>query len=112
MLLTPASPQENPALVDEVLGWMNATDPLGAAASLLAMRDRPNRTELLGRVTVPALVIGADRDQAIPVEQSRLLAEHLTDAELCILHGGGHMVNLEQPEGFNDALGEFLSKFC
>ena len=35
--------------------------------------------------------------------------EGLPEAELCILHGGGHMVNLEQPAGFNDAVLEFLA---
>jgi len=33
----------------------------------------------------------------------------MPDAELCILHGGGHMINLEQPTGFNHAILEFLA---
>ena len=63
----------------------------------------------LAAISQPALVIGADQDQAIPVENSRIIAEGLPDAELCILHGGGHMVNLEQPVGFNEAILEFLA---
>jgi len=43
------------------------------------------------------------------LDNSHLIAEGLPEAELCILHGGGHMVNLEQPTGFNEAILEFLA---
>lgn len=109
LLFAPATLTDNPELVDEVFGWMNATDPQGAAAGLIAMRDRKDCIALLGSISQPALVIGADQDQAAPVENSRIIVEGLPDAELCVLHGGGHMVNLEQPEGFNEAILEFLA---
>jgi len=109
LLFAPATLAENPQLVDEVFGWMRAADPRGAAAGLIAMRDRKDYVALLGSISQPALVIGADQDQAVPLENSRIIAEGIPDAELCILHGGGHLVNLEQPEGFNDALLEFLA---
>jgi 3-oxoadipate enol-lactonase len=109
LLFAPATLTDNPELVDEVFGWINATAPQGAASGLIAMRDRKDCIALLGGISQPALVIGADQDQAVPVENSRIIAEWLPDAELCILHGGGHMVNLEQPEGFNEAILEFLA---
>ena len=109
LLFAPATMTDNPELVDEVLGWVNATAPQGAASGLIAMRDRKDCIALLGSISQPALVIGADQDQALPEENSRIIAEGLPDAKLCILHGGGHMVNLEQPEGFNEAILEFLA---
>lgn len=109
LLFAPETLAENGALVDEVVGWIRATDPVGAAAGLIAMRDRKDYLPLLDSISHPALVIGADLDQALPLENSRLLAEGLPDADLCILHGAGHMVNLEQPEGFNQAIMEFLA---
>ena len=110
ILFAPATFTDNPELVGEVFGWMDATDPLGAAAALIAMRDRKDCIPLLGSITRPALVIGADEDRAAPVEHSRVIAEGLPDAELCILQGGGHMVNMEQPTGFNEAIFTFLSR--
>jgi len=101
--------QNNPELVDEVFAWMRATDPQGAASGLIAMRDRKDYVSLLGKFGQPALVIGAEQDQAITVENSRIIVEGLPEAELCVLHGGGHMVNLEQPEGFNETILEFLA---
>lgn len=109
LLFAPATLTDNPELVDEVFGWLNATAPQGAAAALIAMRDRKDCVPLLGGISQPALVIGADQDQAVPVENSRIIAEGLPDAELCILHGGGHLVNLEQPAGFNEAILKFLA---
>lgn len=109
ILFAPETLTDNPALVGDVLGWMDATDPRGAAAALIAMRDRRDCVPLLGSISHPALVIGADQDQASPVENSRIIAEGLQDGELCILHGAGHMVNLEQPIGFNEAILGFLA---
>jgi len=109
ILFAPETLTDNPELVEEVFGWIDATDPRGAAAGLVAMRDRKDYIVLLGSFSQPALVIGADLDQAAPVENSRLIAEGLPEAELCILHGGGHMVSLEQPTGFNEAILEFLA---
>ena len=109
ILFSPETLTDNLALVEEVFGWINATDPRGAAAGLIAMRDRKDYSALLGSFSQPALVIGAEQDQAAPVENSRLIAERLPQAELCILHGAGHMVNLEQPTGFNEAILEFLN---
>jgi pimeloyl-ACP methyl ester carboxylesterase len=109
ILFAPATPAENPELIDEVLDWMNATSPQSAAAGLIAMRERKDYLPLLGGISQPSLVIGGDQDQAIPVENSRVLAEGLQDAKLSILPGGGHMVNLEQPAGFNEAIRGFLA---
>ena len=109
ILFAPATLTDNPELVDEVFGWVIATAPQGAAGGLIAMRDRKDCIALLGSIGQPALVIGADQDQAAPVENSRIIAEGLPDAELCILHGGGHMVNMEQPAGFNEAILKFLA---
>ena len=108
ILFAPATMADNPELVAEVFGWMNATDPEGAVAGLIAMRDRKGHVDLLGSISQPALVIGADQDRAVPEENSRIIAEGLPDAKLCILQGGGHMVNLEQPEEFNEAILAFL----
>lgn len=110
VLFAPETMTDNPELVEEVFGWMKATSPQGAADGLIAMRERRDSTPLLGSISHPALVIGADQDQAIPLENSQILAEGLPNAELCVLHGGGHMVNLEQPVAFNDTIYAFLTE--
>jgi len=110
LLFAPETLADNAEMIDEVFSWMNATDPQGAAGGLFAMRDRKDCVPLLGGISQPSLVIGAEQDQAIPVENSRIIVEGLPEAELCILNGGGHMVNMEQPIGFNEAILEFLAE--
>ena len=109
ILFAPATLTAHPELVAEVSGWISATDPDGAAAGLIAMRERKDYLPLLGAIRQPALVIGAEQDQAIPSGQSRLLADGIANARLAILPGGGHLVNLEQPDGFNAVLLGFLA---
>ncbi|BCR03804.1 alpha/beta hydrolase [Desulfuromonas versatilis] len=100
--------EENPQLVDRVTSWMRQTDPQGLAGGMLAMRDRPDYTERLPGFRIPALVIGAEKDRAVPVEQSRVLAAGIPGARRCLITGAGHMVNLERPDAFNECLLEFL----
>ncbi len=99
-----------PQLVTEVRDWMVATDPAGLVLGLQAIRDRNNSDPLLPALKLPALVIGARDDKAIPPDKSVYLAEHIAGAELCLIDGGGHMVNLEQVEAFNQGLLGFLQR--
>lgn len=110
ILFAPATLTDNPDLVGEVLGWMNAADPRGAGSALIAMRERKDYAALLGLVSQPTLVIGGDQDQTIPLDNSRAIAAGISGAKLCILSGSGHLVNLEQPGAFNKAILEFLTE--
>ncbi|MEJ2699992.1 MAG: alpha/beta hydrolase [Desulfuromonadales bacterium] len=110
ILFARETPLRNPTLVAEVSEWMLGTDPRGLAAGLLAMRDRRDYSSAIGIFDLPALVIKAGEDRAIPPAEADLLAAGLPRATLCTLEGGGHMVNLEQPEGFNACLLDFLRR--
>ena len=108
-LFAPETVSNNTELVNEVLNWIQATDPQAAAAALIAMRDRKNSLAMLGEIRQPALIISADQDQAITMEQSRIIADTLPNAKLCILSAAGHMVNMEQAPEFNKAILTFLA---
>jgi len=99
-----------PQLVEEVRGWMSATDPAGLVLGLQAIRDRIDSSPLLPNLKLPALVIGVRQDKAIPPEKSVYLAEHIAGAEFCVIEGGGHMVNLEQVDAFNRGMLGFLRR--
>ena len=86
-----------------------AASPVGLAGGLLALRDRADYSSRLGEFTLPALVIGAEEDMAIPPEESRKLAAGLVNATLRMIPEAGHMVMLEQPTAVNQALREFLA---
>lgn len=63
----------------------------------------------LARLHVPALLIGGARDRCTPPEALLALAQVLPDARAVLLPGVGHWPHLEDPEGFEAALLEFLA---
>ncbi|MHC3470159.1 alpha/beta fold hydrolase [Streptomyces sp. 7R007] len=89
---------------------MTATRPEGAAAALRARAERPDYRALLARVTVPALVVVGSDDTYTPVADAEAMHAALPDSTLRVIEGAAHLPNLERPEEFNAALGEFLAR--
>ena len=58
----------------------------------------------LGRLSVPTLVITGEADRLLPPENSRRLAEHIPNAHLVLVEGGGHVFFVEQPDVTNQEL--------
>jgi pimeloyl-ACP methyl ester carboxylesterase len=73
------------------------------------MRSRRDYLAMLPELHVPALVVGAALDLAIPPAHSEALAAWLPNAELHIIANAGHLANLEQPVAFNRVLLDFLN---
>lgn len=109
-LLAPANYAQNPALVAEVGEIMRQSTVPGIVSALGAMRDRPDYTPLLPRITRPALVIGGTDDQLFPRAEFERMANGLPDVRLVLLPQAGHLSNLEQPDLFNDAVKQFLKR--
>ncbi len=109
ILFAPGAVIRNPDMVLQVHEIMEAASPEGLVCGLMAMRDRPDYSDMLGEIRVRSLVIGAEEDLAIPVHESEKLATGLHDATLCIIPAAGHMVMLEQAEVVNRAITEFLA---
>lgn len=108
LLFAPGILQKRPELVAAVRKWMDTAAPEGVVGGLLAMRDRKDYLALLPSFNLPALVIGAAQDLAVPPSHAEALAAGLPAAKLHIIPNAGHMVNLEQPEVFNRTLLDFL----
>jgi len=111
VLFAPDTAQNRHELAAQVRQWMEAMTPQGIAAALLAMRERTDYESSLAEMTLPALVVGAEQDLAVPVEHARLLASGLPNSTLEVIPAAGHMVNLEQSVLFNQALLRFLRQF-
>jgi 3-oxoadipate enol-lactonase/4-carboxymuconolactone decarboxylase len=83
------------------------SDPKGYAACCAALRDADTRAEL-GKISVPTLVIGSDKDPSTPWEaHGAILAKNIPKAKAFRLHTA-HLSNLEQPRAFTGALLDFL----
>lgn len=73
-----------------------------------ALRDRPDRQEVLRGVHVPALILCGREDRLCPVERHRLMQKLISGAKLEIIDGAGHLPVLEQPETTTAALARWL----
>lgn len=63
----------------------------------------------LEKVTVPTLVIHGDADGIVPFEVSgKRTADSVAGAQLVVVEGGSHGVNVSHPEAFNAALLDFV----
>ena len=77
-------------------------------ASLEGMKERPDRSSLLPRIQIPALVLSGDQDALIPVEETRAMAESIPGARTTIISEAGHLPPIEQPDQVNQALIELF----
>jgi pimeloyl-ACP methyl ester carboxylesterase len=65
--------------------------------------------EVLGDITIPALVIGGEHDRLTVSDASLHLAKNLPEAELVMLEDCGHMTMLERHNEFNELVERFLN---
>jgi pimeloyl-ACP methyl ester carboxylesterase len=83
------------------------SDPKGYAACCAALRDTDMRASL-SRISVPALIIGGERDPSTPWEgNGSILAADIPGARTVLLQTA-HLSNLEEPIAFTHAVRDFL----
>ena len=63
----------------------------------------------LQKITAPTLVITGAEDVLIAPENSKILADRIPGAQLCIISGGAHQFLVEQPHAANEAVLSFLN---
>ena len=85
---------------------MMAPESYGHQIDAILEHDTVSR---LHHVRAPTLVLAAAEDVLTPVAFSAEIAAAIPDARLVVLPGGGHAVQVEDPEAFNSAVLEFLS---
>jgi 3-oxoadipate enol-lactonase len=109
-LLVPANAEADPELADFVREIIGDTSVSGAVGALQAMRDRPDSVPSLGEITVPTLIIHGADDQLIPPSEAELMHNAIKGSKLVLIEGAAHLLNLERPDEFNDAVIEFLEE--
>jgi 3-oxoadipate enol-lactonase len=94
-------------IIDALRAQFEATDLLGYSGCCAAIRDMDMRP-LLPLITTPTLVIGGSEDPATPPSHSKLLADLIPGAALCML-AAAHLSNIEQPSAFGRLLLSYLT---
>ena len=88
-------------------------DATGAANTLLRVqRDRPSLWDLTDRMEglrVPTLVLTGDEDWPCLLP-GVLMKQNIPTAALSVMPNCGHTINLEDPDGFNRIVGDFVAQ--
>lgn len=100
---TSASRQTKRLLVEEVRDIMFQQPKASVVAALQAMRDRPDRREVLRGLQAPCLVLVGEHDTVTPPAAAQVMAD-LARAELVVIPGAAHLSPMEQPQAVNAAL--------
>ena len=108
LLFAPETMHRQPALIAQVTSWMRSTPPRALAGGLLAMRDRKDYTPLLPGFRQPSLVVVGSEDASASQSALELFRSGLPNCQSRVIAAAGHMVNMEQPGAFNQALLTFL----
>ncbi|QIN84809.1 alpha/beta fold hydrolase [Rubrobacter tropicus] len=107
-LLSPHTRENDGGLAEKVRAIILENTPDGAVAALGAMRERPDSETTLGEISVPTLVIGGEDDAISSPGVMGEMAGKIRGSRHVTLTNVGHLSNLEDPEGFNGAVKEFL----
>jgi 3-oxoadipate enol-lactonase len=106
-LFAPEFQTRHPDLMRDRREAFLRTDPEVFRAACAALAELDLRPEL-AKVAVPVLVLVGEHDEATPPPMSRELAAGLPQARLEIIPGCAHVPQLQSPDIFLDAIGEFL----
>ena len=104
-LLKPNSP---PGVVRKVRGMIEETSAPAAIYTVMALRDRPDSSTSLHRVSCPTLVLCGEDDLIVRDEESRAMADAIRGSQFARVPGSGHLSNLENPDEFNRVVLDFL----
>jgi 3-oxoadipate enol-lactonase len=102
-------PNPDPQIADQVRKIVETTEASAAIHALAAMRERPDSSKFLPRLSCPTMVITGAEDVMIRVEDSRAMADVIPGSRFMRIPHSGHLSNLENPEEYNRALLGFLN---
>jgi 3-oxoadipate enol-lactonase len=110
-LYAPGFPDRQPEHVAEDLrvGRAQPDHPIGARRQWEAMEGFDSHDRLPG-LRLPTLVLHGTEDQLIPVESARRLAARISDAELVLLEGAGHVYHSERAAEADEAVLDFVRR--
>ena len=91
-----------------ILQMYLSLNPVGYAHSTRMILNAVFDSSLLQRIDRPTLVLAGEEDPALPA--CRFIHGQIQGSQLVVIPNAGHLSNLDQPEAFNQAVMEFLTK--
>jgi pimeloyl-ACP methyl ester carboxylesterase len=108
---SPGWPETHPERFEEILGARleHPTPDTTLVAHTEACYGFYDEGRAVEEIGVPALVVHGDADLIVPVENGRMLAARLPNAQYVELKRRGHNLMLEDPETFTSLVLDFLT---
>jgi len=107
-LLAAATVRDKPDVVARVTEMVLQTDPGGAAAAQRGMAARRDYSSDLANIKVPTLIIAGREDGVRTPADAEFIERGIKESQLLVIDDAGHLMNMEQPHVFNDAMLDFL----
>jgi 3-oxoadipate enol-lactonase len=107
-LLSQHTVNERPDVISRVTEMVLNTDPRGAAAAQCGMAMRRDYSDDLTYIGVPTSIIAGREDGVRTPEDAQFIQHGIKGSQLVVIDDAGHLMNMEQPDDFNDALLTFL----
>jgi pimeloyl-ACP methyl ester carboxylesterase len=95
-----------PDVVEEFGLSMLTFHPAGFRA--MARASAEDLRDVLPQVRAATLLVYGDKDARAPLDVARRLQTAISGSRLVVLPDVGHLCNIEAPQGFNAAVGNFL----
>jgi pimeloyl-ACP methyl ester carboxylesterase len=106
-LLAQQTLTERPQVVERVCEMVLSTDPRGAAAVQRGMAARRDYSNDLDRIDMPTLIVAGREDGVRTPADSEFIYRRISGSKLVVIDDAGHLMNMEQPEVFNEILVDF-----
>jgi pimeloyl-ACP methyl ester carboxylesterase len=107
-MLAPKTLASNPTLVEQAKIIMESTSVDGIVGDLMGMKSRPDSTLTLHKIKIPTLILHGKDDTLISIKEAEAMHTAIPHSQLQIIDDSGHLLNMEQPEIFNNAVRKFL----
>lgn len=108
-IVSPGTLSSKPDLVKTIHKIMADTSVQGIVGASQGMMMRPDSTTLLPQISCPVLIVHGTDDQIIPLREAEMMHQLIPHSHLVKITEAGHLLNLEQPEIFNQAILDFIS---
>ncbi|MEO9460094.1 MAG: alpha/beta fold hydrolase [Lentilitoribacter sp.] len=105
--LTPAFREANTDIVAKMNAEFMKTTPEGYRGCAMALKDLDYLKDL-GSLDVPVLFVAGTEDKGAAPDTMREMAKVAKNGEFALVPDAGHIVNVNQPEGFSLAILDFL----
>lgn len=107
-LFTKATPEPHSLkIVEDCVAWAGESSAEIFVEALVQI-EKDDVFDLLGKLTVPVLILHGTRDPIVPYSHGQKFAAAVPGATLVTFDGGGHMLNGREPVKVNHLIRDFV----